>query len=131
MASDIETNQHTQNPCNFKFYEFIDDVGEVKISCHIIRLEDSLYLWIGDAKQSVMNDLAFGLTSNYESIPIATKIMGAVEDETSTNIAKRLTRKLGKPVYVSFNLQVDKMLLPKIEQRIQQEFKTNEKLAII
>ncbi|XP_014612306.1 PREDICTED: proteasome assembly chaperone 4-like [Polistes canadensis] len=131
MASDTETNKHSQNPCNFKFHEFIDDVGEVRISCHIIQMEDCLYLWIGDAKQSVMNDLAFALRSNYESIPIGTKIMGAVADETSTNIAKRLTKKLGKAVYVSFNLQADKMLLLKVEQRIQQEFKANEKLAII
>ncbi|XP_047343747.1 proteasome assembly chaperone 4-like isoform X2 [Vespa velutina] len=68
--------------------------------------------------------------SNYESVPIATKIMGAVADETSTNIAKRLTKKLGKPVYVSFNLQADRILLPQIEQRIHQEFKTNEELTI-
>ncbi|KAI4489492.1 hypothetical protein M0802_011027 [Mischocyttarus mexicanus] len=123
MASDTESNQRSQNPCNFKFHEFVDDVGEVRIKCHIIMMEDCLYLWIGDTKQSLMNDLAFALKSNYESIPIATKIMGAVADETSTNIAKRLTKKLGKPVYVSFNLQVDRMLLPQVEHRIQQELK--------
>lgn len=128
MASDTETNRHSQYPCNFKFHEFVDE--EVRISCHIIRMEDSLYLWVGDAKHSAMNNLAFALRSNYESVPIATKIMGAVADETSTNVAKRLTKKLGKPVYVSFNLQADRMLLPQIEKRIYQEFKTNEELTI-
>lgn len=130
MANNVEGNQCDQYPCSFKFHKFVDQVGEVSISCHIIKMEDCLYLWVGDATNSVMNDLTFAMQSKYESVPIATKIMGSVGDEISLNIAKRLTKKLGKPVYISFNLQTDRMLLPKIEQRIQEEFKTNEELTI-
>ncbi|KAK2575962.1 hypothetical protein KPH14_007323 [Odynerus spinipes] len=130
MADDVKADQCKQYPCSFKFHKFVDQVGEVSISCHIIKMEDCLYLWVGDATNSAMNDLAFALQSKYESVPIATKIIGSVADEVSTNIAKRLTKKLGKPVYVSFNLQTDRMLLPRIEQRIQQEFKINEELAV-
>lgn len=130
MANDVETNQCNQSPCSFKFHKFVDQVGEVSISCHIIKMEDCLYLWVGNATHSVMSDLAFALQSKYQSEPIVTKIMGSLVDDTSANIAKRLTKRLGKPVYVSFNVQANKIFLPQVEQRIMQEFKTHKELAI-
>lgn len=72
-----------------------------------------------------MEDLSLALVSNCERQSIATKIMGAVADATSANMAKRLSMKLGKPVYVSFNVTADNITLPGIERRIHEEFKTH------
>lgn len=115
--------------CGIKFHKFVARVGDVTVNCEIIKMEDSLYLWIGDSTNPTMDDLSFSFTSNFKTQPIATKIMGAVADATSTNMARRLSIKLGKPVYVSFNVTADNMLLLGIEKRIQEEFKMHDDLA--
>ncbi|EFN69599.1 Proteasome assembly chaperone 4, partial [Camponotus floridanus] len=104
-------------------HKFDARVGDVTINCEIMKMKDSLYLWIGDYTNPTMEDLSFSFTSNIGTQPIATKIMGAIADATSTNMAKRLSIKIGKPVYVSFNVTADNMLLLGIEKRIQEEFK--------
>lgn len=115
-------------PCSFKFHNFIAKVSDVTINCQIIKMEDCLYLWVGDCNNSIMEDLSLALISNFGRQPIATKIMGAIADATSMNMAKRLSLKLGKPIYVSFNVTADNIMLPGIERRIQEEFKTHADL---
>ncbi|KAL6259525.1 hypothetical protein P5V15_009442 [Pogonomyrmex californicus] len=115
-------------PCSFKFHNFVAKISDININCQIIKMEDCLYLWIGDSSNPSMEDLAFALISNFEKQPITTKLMGAVVDTTSTNMAKRLSMKFGKPIYVSFNITADNLTLPSIEKRIQEEFKTHADL---
>lgn len=115
-------------PCNFKFHDFVAKVSDININCQIIKMEDCLYLWIGDSTNPSMEDLSFALTSSFERQPIATKIMGSVADATSINMAKRLSMKLGKPIYVSFNITPDNITLPGIERRIHEEFKKHADL---
>lgn len=106
---------------NFKNYEFETKFGETKISGHVIKMEESLYLWIGDKNANLMNDFCLALPSKYESEPISTKLLGPVADTTSMSIAKRLAKKFSMPIYVSFNLQVDNLSLPGIEKCVQTE----------
>lgn len=117
-------------PCSFKFYDFNDKVGEVRISCQIIKMDKSLYVWVGDCNEKSMKDLAlaFAMENNPKKLPVTTKILGSIADEISTNIASRLASKYGKPVYVSFNLTVDNLILPRIERRIHEEFKQHPEL---
>lgn len=114
-------------PCSFKFHKFSDRVCDMTINCEIIKMDNCLYLWIGDRNNPKMSDLSFALGLNSEK-PIATKIMGSVMDTTSLSMANRLSTKLGKPVYVSFNTTVDNITLVSIENRIQEEFKTHADL---
>ncbi|KAK0181246.1 hypothetical protein PV327_003545 [Microctonus hyperodae] len=113
---------------NFKFHNFDVQVGEVKYFCEIIIMQNSFFLWIGDSNNGKMNDLSFGFKSNYENTPISTKLMGSMDDTTSLNIAKRLTKKYEKPVYISFNAPVNNSLLPKIEQGICEELKKHPEI---
>ncbi|KYM99049.1 Proteasome assembly chaperone 4 [Cyphomyrmex costatus] len=115
-------------PCSFRFHNFVVKVSDTNINCQIIRMKDSLYLWIGDSINGSMEDLSFALTSSFERQPIATKIIGSIADATSTNMAKRLSMKLGKAVYVSFNITPNNIILPGIERRIQEEFKAHTDL---
>ncbi|XP_072760474.1 proteasome assembly chaperone 4 [Anoplolepis gracilipes] len=114
--------------CGIKFHQFVATVGDVTINCEIMKMEDSLYLWIGDSTNPTMEDLSFSFTSNLEAQPITTKIMGAIADTTSANMARRLSIKLGKPIYVSFNVTANNMLLLGIEKRVQEEFKVHGNL---
>lgn len=117
-------------PCSFQFHNFQDKVGEVRISCQIIKMDKSLYVWVGDCNEQNMKDLAlaFVMENNSKKPPVSTKILGSIADEISTNIATRLATKSGKPVFVSFNLTVDNLVLPNIERRIHEEFKQHPEL---
>lgn len=110
-------------PCSFKFHDFSAKISDVTIRCEIMKMENSLYLSIGDSEK--MEDLSVALTSDFNKETIATKIIGSHINDTSTQMAKRLSMKLGKPVYVSFNVTVNNLILPAIEKRIHQEFETH------
>ncbi|KYN50218.1 PREDICTED: uncharacterized protein LOC108771188 [Cyphomyrmex costatus] len=126
MASATENRSGVELlPCSFRFYNFVAIINDTNINCQLIRMEDSLYLWIGDSINGSMEDLSFALTSSFERQPIATKIIGSIADATSTNMAKRLSMKFGKAVYVSFNITPNNIILPVIESRIQEEFKAH------
>jgi len=113
-------------PCSLKFHNFSIKVVDTTINCEVIVLEDSLYVWIGDSANRVMDDLSFALKVKSEKQPVATKIMGSTADLTSANMASRLSMRLGKPVYVSFNVKTtDNIMLPTIEKGIHEEFKTH------
>ena len=93
-------------------------------------MEESLYMWVGNYNEQNMKDLALAFAMNNEpkTSILSTKIMGPIADEVSTNLASRLSKKLGKPVYVSFNVTADNLSLPIIERRIHEEFKKNPEL---
>lgn len=118
-------------PSNFKEHNFEINVGNVAINVQITKMEGCLYLWIGKVSEDELNDLSFALPSKYEKSSVVTKIIGSMEDTTSTNIAKRLSNKLGKPIYVSFNLPVDNLSLPGIEKKIHEEFQKNPDLVLV
>ncbi|XP_046740326.1 proteasome assembly chaperone 4-like [Diprion similis] len=107
--------------CRFKCCNILTEVGDIKISCQMIKMKDSYYIWVGDFGDGVMNDLSLALISNYQKVPISTKLLGSAIDSTSNNIAGRLATKLGKPVYVSFNIKTDKLSLPAIEKKLSHE----------
>lgn len=129
MTSTTEQNsKRNLLPCSFKFHEFVAKITDINIVCQIIKMKDSLFLWVGDCNNSSIDDLSFALLSNLDKQPIATKIMGTVEKTTSLNMARRLTMKIEKPVYISFNVIADNITLLGIEKRIQEEFKTHKDL---
>lgn len=115
---------------SFKFHNFNDQVGEVKLYCQIVKMENSLYLWVSDYNEQNMNDLslAFTMDSEMKKSSVSTKIMGPIADQTSSNIASRLSKKTGKPIFVSFNVTADNLTMPNLERRIHEEFKLHPEL---
>ena len=110
-------------PSSFQFHDFVTQVGEITIAGQIVQMEDCFFMWIGDENKPIMDDLSFAFPSKDESQSVATKLMGPVADTISNNLAKRLSKKFGKPVYLSFNIQVDNLSLPEIEKSVHEELK--------
>lgn len=123
-----ESMEERKPECSFKFHDFVATVGEQTIACHIIKMEDCLYLWVGDVNENAMNDLSFAIVSPYENQPLVTKIMGPIANEASSNLAKRLSKKLSKPVYISFNVEANNLSLPAIERRLRDEFNSHPEI---
>ncbi|KAM9666791.1 proteasome assembly chaperone 4 isoform 2-T2 [Trichechus inunguis] len=83
-------------------HNFSARLWEQLVHFHVMRLTDSLFLW--------------------DSIPVATSLLGDTSDTTSTGLAQRLARKTNKQVFVSYNLQnTDSSFALLVENRIKEE----------
>lgn len=112
---------------SLRSHEFVLTILNVDIKYQLLKMKDSIFLWIGDQKTPLLSDLSYGIQPQYSSYPITTKILGtASPDLTSTMMAERLCKKLNKPVYVSFNLPVtSKQMIEEIEMRLNEEMQLN------
>ncbi|KZC07216.1 PREDICTED: uncharacterized protein LOC107185592 [Dufourea novaeangliae] len=119
--------EETKSECTFGFHDFVIDIGNTTFACHTVKMDNCLYLWVGDSREKAMNDLSFAIESPLEKEPVATKILGSIANDASSNLAKRLSKKLSKPVYVSFNVQVN-ISLPAIERKLQEEFNAHPEI---
>lgn len=117
-----QSEEMVKSQCDLKFHEFMAQIGDLSIVYHMIKMEDSLYVWVGNYNDNTMNDLSFAIKSPYEKEPVTTKIMGSIFNDCSSNLAKRLSKKLSMPVYISFNIfNLNNLSLLLIEKRLRDE----------
>ncbi|XP_036901313.1 proteasome assembly chaperone 4 isoform X1 [Sturnira hondurensis] len=129
-------------------HNFSARLWEQLVHFHVMRLTDSLFLWVGATPH--LRNLAVAMCSRYpwglrwpgraqislrdgalcslpgpeaeDSIPVSTSLLGDTSDTTSTGLAQRLARKTNKQVFVSYNLQnADSNFALLVENRIKEE----------
>ncbi|KAI5931249.1 Proteasome assembly chaperone 4 [Manis javanica] len=103
-------------------HNFSAQLWEQLVHFHVMRLTDSLFLWVGATPH--FRNLAVAMCSRYvsDSIPVSTSLLGDTSDTTSTGLAQRLARKTNKQVFVSYNLQnTDSNFALLVENRIKEE----------
>nr|XP_012295706.1 proteasome assembly chaperone 4 isoform X1 [Aotus nancymaae] len=101
-------------------HNFSARLWEQLVHFHVMRLTDSLFLWVGATPH--LRNLAVAMCSRYDSIPVSTSLLGDTSDTTSTGLAQRLARKTNKQVFVSYNLQTtDSNFALLVENRIKEE----------
>lgn len=125
---DNEKEKSEKVECSIKFHDFAAKIGDSSIAYHLIKMENSLYVWIGDGNERAMNDLSYAIGSTYEKEPLSTKIMGPILDDVSISLSKRLSKRLSMAVYVSFNVQANNLSLPAIERRLRDEFNAHPEI---
>ena len=113
---EVATIEYCESTIHSHGFQF--KVCDKSVIVKALKLEKSLFLWIGSTSQPVLDDLALSMSTPYGHDPLQTNLMGDVLNMTSANLASRLSKKLNKPVYVGFNLDCDKMSLPAIEIKI-------------
>ncbi|PSN35860.1 hypothetical protein C0J52_11644 [Blattella germanica] len=116
---------------NFEIYNFGAEVAESPVCFQIMKMEKSLFIWIGSPTEPSFEDLSMAINTRYDSLPLGTRLMGANVDMTSSNLASRLSKKLNQAVFVSYNFSSDRLYLPTIEKRLQEEIKAHpEKFGV-
>lgn len=109
---------------SFKLHTFSTEVLDKKVLFQVIRMLDSLMIFINLKEKMVLYDLSLGMFNTRKmQAPIATKIIGNLVEDTSKNMALKFARKLGKSVYISLNVDNDRLMLPAIEKRLCEEIK--------
>ncbi|XP_069469614.1 proteasome assembly chaperone 4 [Ambystoma mexicanum] len=69
-------------------HNFCEKLGEVTVHFHVMRLADGFFLWVGSTAS--LSSMAVAMCSRYDSIPVATCILGDASDTTSCSFAQRL-----------------------------------------
>jgi proteasome assembly chaperone 4 len=109
---------------NFTVHNFVTEIAETLVQFQVLKMEHSLFIWIGSAIDPAFSDLAMALRSSYVRLPLSTKLMGPNSDVTSSNLASRLSEKFQKAVFVSYNLPSDRLILLAVEKRLHEEVTT-------
>jgi proteasome assembly chaperone 4 len=121
MSNEIAEIEYVDS--SFKTHEFSFSFFTSDVKFEILKMKESTFIWIGDAHNCRIADLSFGIPTASNCHPVTTKILGIASSNTiSEMMAERLTKKLKKPVYVSFNSEIQNMaLLEKIQERLVEE----------
>uniref|UniRef100_A0A8D0HDI7 Proteasome assembly chaperone 4 n=1 Tax=Sphenodon punctatus TaxID=8508 RepID=A0A8D0HDI7_SPHPU len=107
-------------PSRICLHEFSGRLGEQLVHFHLMRLQGSLFLWVGAAP--LLSNLAVAMCTPRDSIPVSTSVLGDASDTTSSSLAQRLARKTKKQIFVSYNLEnTESNFILLIENRIKEE----------
>lgn len=104
---------------SFSVHSFVDTVSDTSVTFQVLKMRDSLLIWIGLLEQSSFSDLSLAVNT------LSSKVFGHRDDSASTSLANRLSRRLKKPVFVSYNVPASKIDLPGIERRLLEEINSN------
>lgn len=105
----------------FTSHLFKGEVAGETINYRILKMESSLFIYIGKKSEETLDGLALAITlPHIDEKPVATSI---TESPESQDLAQKLSTRLGKPIFVSYNANVDRMMFPLVEKLLIQEIK--------
>ncbi|XP_060019769.1 proteasome assembly chaperone 4 isoform X1 [Lagenorhynchus albirostris] len=73
---------------NVSLHNFSARLWEQLVHFHVMRLTDSLFLWVGATPH--LRNLSVAMCTRYDPIPVSTALLGDMSDTTSTGLAQRL-----------------------------------------
>ncbi|KAG5888005.1 hypothetical protein JTB14_016629 [Gonioctena quinquepunctata] len=95
----------------FKLHTFRDEIMDKKLTFQLIKMKDSLLLYINDKDNIHFDDLSLGLKNRYDDSTLGTRLIGNFTEEYSKNIACKISKKLKKAVFMSCNLDPDRIII--------------------
>jgi len=112
-------------PSSLEIIQFNDVFMEMKLFFQIIFLQDSFQVWIGSIPPRI-GSLCVAFPSSFvkDPFPCTTSLLGSSIDIFSQSLAQRLTKKSGKPFYISCDVPSNSPMLQSfVEKRIFEELK--------
>lgn len=109
----------------FGIHNFKDQILEKKLIFQIIKMQDSLIIYVNDKDTNNFSDLSLAMNNRHDNTPIATKLIGNEPEDFSKSVACRFSKRTGKVIYFSCNVILDRTLVPLLEKRIIEEMKAH------
>ncbi|CAH0383572.1 unnamed protein product [Bemisia tabaci] len=110
---------------SFVVKKFPIQISGADFTFQVLKSEGSLLIWVGAEGEGKLVDLSLGIPTNYDQMPAVTSVFGDFTGHGSSNLAKRLSRLLKKPVYMSCNVAFDRLILPALEKNLIELIKSN------
>lgn len=99
-------------------HHFISEILNRSYKFRVLKLKDSLFIYIGDTENEVFDEMALAIPTDNV---IGTTIIGVDSETDSREVAIHISRKLKKQVFVSCNVRTDNLLKPLLLKRLAQE----------
>lgn len=104
-------------------HSFLEKIGNTVVSFKTLKLKDSLFVWVGASEEPKLTNLCLAMNTCFETLPLTTQVLGSRTDDFSSGLASQLSRRLGKAVFASVNIQLDGFLFPEVSKRLKEEIK--------
>lgn len=114
----------------FESHIFFDEIAGQSIVYRVLKMRRSVLIYIGKKDEESLDSLALALDSfvNQQNPDFngSTTIIGSSENEISKSLAEKLSQRLKKPCFISFNVATDFFTnRSQIEQRLVEEVTVN------
>lgn len=112
-------------PSNLKEHFFTLEMDDHLYNYRILKMKDSLFIYIGEDKNEQFNEMAMAMPSQTAGSGeiLKTTILGDFLVGESQEFARNFSKKLDKLVFVSCNVSSDRDIRALLEKRISQEIK--------
>ena len=107
-------------------HNFCHQELDCDFSCQVLKMVDSIYLWVGGNGENDHNMLNFvtSCKSRYDdSRPLTAAIMNGSFEARAGDIAERLCQRTGKHVFVSYNIDCNDHQAFLIERKVVEQMK--------
>lgn len=85
-------------------------------------MSDSIFIYIGQGDNEIFNEMAVAMPMANSEV-ISTRIIGDDVGCESQEMAKTFAKKLNKQVFLSCNVDSDKMIRPMLAKHLSEEIK--------
>jgi len=104
-------------PCNISVHSFEHKLCDTNINYQVTKLSGQTMIWVGSGEPTLSSLSVAVPTKDFPS----TQIIGS--GEQSSMLSSRLSKKLNKQVFVSYNVPDDNILTPLIIEKLVAEIK--------
>jgi len=108
--------------CSIEIHQFSGQVLDRQVCYQVLKMEESLVIWIGMANDPTFRELSVAMKTEYDNSPTAVKLIGDVCSLISSTMAVHLSKRCQKQVFISFNIpETNQEMIKKIEERLMEE----------
>lgn len=112
----------TPLPSRFKDHLFTADISDTTYKYRVLRMHDSIFIYIGQGDNETFDEMAVAMPMTNNEV-VSTRIIGVDIGCESQEMAKTFARKLNKQVFLSCNVDSDKMIRPMLAKHLSDEIK--------
>jgi len=94
-------------------------IPEKVLQCKTLSLPSSVFIWLGE-DNSRFDNLSIASTTRFSTLPSSVEVLG----ESTGTLAHKLTKRLGKQVLLSYNVELDPL-----NQGMNEDFVLKEVIA--
>ncbi|XP_037951560.1 uncharacterized protein LOC119682245 [Teleopsis dalmanni] len=115
----IETSKST-----FKSSAGVIEVGERKIILRVLKMGRATLLFINNTQPEIIDQMALAMCMRNSNEIVSTAILG--DELESQSFAEKLCKRFGRPFYVSYNIQADRLNRALLDQNIMEYIRNHE-----
>lgn len=111
----------------FDSHIFSSEIAGQTIVYRVLKMRESLLIYIGKKEEESLDSLALAFINQQNAdFTGSTTIIGGTENDISKSLAEKLSKRLQKPCFISFNVSTDFFTnRSQIEQRLLEEVTVN------